>query len=514
LLPLGESIFTQDFAAPGLFDWVILDNGSTRADTLQVLAGFALNPIVHLVRSEENLGIIAGTRLLARRARGRYIVPVDHDDYLYPDAMRIVTCYLQRYCYPAFLYSDEDKIEGGSFGEPYLKPDWDPVLFVHSCYTSHLGVIDRGLALMLGLYTDAATEGSPDWDAFLRFMLAGYRPVHVPEVLYSWRKHPQSTAANINSKSFIHSSHRATLNRFRLTQTYPDRYSIEYSPLFKDTPDWCFRRAHVDPRPLVTVRLLEPGEEVVMTRALPDERVPEHCACLPHDACVGELVEWLASSSEVRPLVHLSGGDVAKHDPQWYWEVLALLEIFPDAVAVGGPLYNPDGICLSAGIHFGFGNGCGMPDRLRPRHDPGYFARLWKPHSVSALSSQNLVVESDFLLDAVLAAGISKDTPLSFLGVYIGSAAMRWGRRIVCSPLLAGSTRYDWGALADQTHLDKFLGINGDLLPDTRYYSSHLDLRAGHSYEFTDQVEQGDHLASLGICENHQVPNESLLSFK
>ena len=31
-----------------------------------------------------------------------------------------------------------------------FKPDWDPVLFSNSCYTAHLSVVDRRMALALG----------------------------------------------------------------------------------------------------------------------------------------------------------------------------------------------------------------------------------------------------------------------------------------------------------------------------------------------------------------------------
>lgn len=511
LTALGRSILDQDFGLPGGFEWVILDNGSTRSDTLQLLAEFAKEPAVNLIRSEENLGIIAGTRLLARRACGRYIVPADHDDYLYPDAVRIVAAHVQQHGYPAFLYSDEDKLEGASFGEAYFKPDWDPVLFVHSCYTSHLGVIDRGLAILLDLYTDPATEGSPDWDAFFRLMIAGYQPVHIPEVLYSWRKHPQSTSANMSSKSYIHSSQRAVLNRFRSALKHENDYSVEPSPLFQGTPDWWFRRAHARPRPLLTIMLSEPGEQIgERPAAAAEEPQPRKIEHLPRNAGAARLIEIVAEIQNTGALVHLAGDDVIKDYPEWYWEVLAIMEMFPDTVAVGGPLYNHDGICVSAGIHFGFGDGCGMPDRLRPRRDPGYFVRLWKPHSVSALTSQNLVLDRDFLLDALLAA--NADIPLSAVGEYAGSAAMRWGKRIVCSPLLSASTARDWVAAAGTSRCAAFIAANQDLIPDTRFYSSHLDLRSGYAYEFAPPGARASHLRSLRTAMDPQIEERGLLS--
>ena len=59
------------------------------------------------------------------------------------------------------------------------------MLFAASCYIAHLIVFDRQQALTLDAYTDRTTEGSHDWDTFMRFMLAQIVPAHIPEVLYS-----------------------------------------------------------------------------------------------------------------------------------------------------------------------------------------------------------------------------------------------------------------------------------------------------------------------------------------
>ena len=180
-----------------------MDNGSDRADTKEVLDRLAEHPAVHLDRSCQNEGIIGGLRRCLAMARNRYIAQLDHDDLLSPDCLRILTTSLREANYPALAYTDEDKIEEGRPRDAYFKPDWDPVLFVHSCYIAHLCVMDREVALKLGCYSDPGVQGSPDWDSFVRFYRAGHTPHHVPEIVYSWRMHAQSTAKNIASKDYI-----------------------------------------------------------------------------------------------------------------------------------------------------------------------------------------------------------------------------------------------------------------------------------------------------------------------
>lgn len=211
LKTLANSIISQN--EQGACEWIILDNGCSHRGILSFLEELKEHDWMKLHRVSANLGIIKGLRYCLERAPGRYALPVDADDYLYRDALRVITSWVQRAGYPALLYTDEDKIIGNRAYQPYLKPDWDPVLLLNSAYIAHLGVIDREKALELGAYTDPNVEGSPDWDVFVRFMIAGYTAVHIPEIVYSWRSHARSTADDAASKSYIQSSQKAVLQR-------------------------------------------------------------------------------------------------------------------------------------------------------------------------------------------------------------------------------------------------------------------------------------------------------------
>ena len=170
---VAASVFQQD-GNPS-FEWVIIDNGSESADTRRCLGEIARHPAVRLHRVERNLGIAGGMRLGLERARNRYILPLDSDDYLYPDCLRLVGAALAAHGFPGLLYTDEDKLSHEGWRDPYFKPDWDPVLFVNSCYIAHLCAIDRRLALHLGCYADSAADGSHDWETFTRFHDLGTR---------------------------------------------------------------------------------------------------------------------------------------------------------------------------------------------------------------------------------------------------------------------------------------------------------------------------------------------------
>ncbi len=178
LKTLASALIAQNQA--GACEWVVLDNGCTAKRLRNYLDELRSYRWIQVHRLENNAGIAGGLRSCLERAHGRYALPVDADDLLYPDALRVAAFYIRRFNYPALLYSDEDKIIGAKVYQPYMKPDWDPVLLLNSAYIAHLGILDREKALDLGAYSDPNTEGSPDWDVFVRFLIAGYRAAHIP----------------------------------------------------------------------------------------------------------------------------------------------------------------------------------------------------------------------------------------------------------------------------------------------------------------------------------------------
>src|SRR5207245_216648 len=95
----------------------------------------------------------------------------------------------------------------------------------------------RDLALELGVYGDDAAKGCHDWDTFFRFVRTGHAPVHVPEVLYSWRMHPQSCSGNVFSKSYVFDSHRHVLGDNLRALPPPDGLTLLVSEGVRPTHD-------------------------------------------------------------------------------------------------------------------------------------------------------------------------------------------------------------------------------------------------------------------------------------
>ncbi|HYX18593.1 MAG TPA: glycosyltransferase [Nostoc sp.] len=149
---------------------------------------------IRVIFREENGNISVATNSAATLATGDFILFLDHDDELTPDALGEVALYLAEHPETDFVYSDDDKIdtEGRRFA-PQFKPDWSPELLLSYMYFSHLCVVRRSIFDQVGGLR-VGFEGSQDYDFALRATEICRQVNHIPLVLYHWRAVLGSTA--------------------------------------------------------------------------------------------------------------------------------------------------------------------------------------------------------------------------------------------------------------------------------------------------------------------------------
>nr|WP_241148233.1 glycosyltransferase family 2 protein [Xanthomonas axonopodis] len=204
-------------------------------------------PNVRVSRSTMRQGISATTNAALAMARGRWITFLDHDDLLEPDALAAVVA-----CHDGtsaeVVYTDHDVLgEDGRLRHPYFKPDWNLDLFLSQMYLGHLISFDAALVRhMGGLCSDC--DGSQDYDLVLRCIAFGATVAHVPKVLYHWRAHAGSTAANAGSKPYAHHAGRLALQN-HMGVAHPGVNVADGSQLF------CYdvRYPYADSGPLASI---------------------------------------------------------------------------------------------------------------------------------------------------------------------------------------------------------------------------------------------------------------------
>lgn len=148
-----------------------------------------------------NKGISTATNAAASMASGDYLLLMDNDDVLAPDALEAFAKAIEEQdC--DILYSDQDIIDQKDVHRnPLLKPDWSPDLVLSQMYIGHLLGFKKELFEEIGGFR-SEYNGSQDYDLFLRMTEKTQKIVHVPKILYSWRAIESSTAENPESKPY------------------------------------------------------------------------------------------------------------------------------------------------------------------------------------------------------------------------------------------------------------------------------------------------------------------------
>jgi len=187
-----ESVRNQSFDG---WELLLVDDASAEPHVREALARAQReDPRIRVRHRDRNGGIVAASNDALEMAEGEFVVLLDHDDELHPDALALVHEALLGNPEADFVYTDEDKIHAsGRHTGPFFKPDWSPERMRTQMYTCHLGVMRRSLVEEVGGF-DADYEGSQDWDLVLKVSERARAVLHIPRVLYHWRMLDSSVA--------------------------------------------------------------------------------------------------------------------------------------------------------------------------------------------------------------------------------------------------------------------------------------------------------------------------------
>ena len=449
------------------WEWVVVDNGSTRPETLAWLEGIKGHPKVRFIRLEENMGIMGGYGTAFRASTGDYVVPVDSDDFLTLDCLHVLATAIERGDGPDALYSDEDKAtETGNTHSPFLKPDWDPVLFSNICYVCHVCAIRRTVALAVGAYSDEGAAWCHDWDTFLRLQRADARIVHVPELLYSWRIHQGSTASiETGMKPQTLTSQRHVLEQHLRLTGQDQAFRVVQNELFphdgiwrlKPVPGRAGRSAVLlvasPEMPRLTALLLDIargiGKDTLLLVVGGTDMTHRAIARLPpeltrmlgrkgasrlkHELGLSEALA-LCAEEGCETVAVLDTG-LARLEAGWLDEGVGMFSAAPDVDAVGGQVLLADGRVAWRGGYRGFGGMAAAPDYGRAAADSGYHGMGWCQRSCDAVPSVCFFARRSVLAEvaAELAPG---PLVLRDLAGRVAAAAWRAGRRVIYTPFV------------------------------------------------------------------------------
>ena len=202
-----ESVLNQSYPN---WELCLVDDASTKKYVQEVLNNYSKKDKRIKVKFRDKNGhICVASNDALKMAKGEYIGLLDHDDFLWPNALYEVVKLINQKPHVQFIYSDEDKLDydGKTHVDPFFKPDWSPDYLRSINYITHFTVLKKSLIEKIGGFR-LGTEGAQDWDLFLRASfyleknighchpLDKKNPIqHISTILYSWRKTLQSTAS-------------------------------------------------------------------------------------------------------------------------------------------------------------------------------------------------------------------------------------------------------------------------------------------------------------------------------
>lgn len=196
-----ESVLNQSYDN---WELCLADDCSTKPHVKKVLDEYSRkDKRIKVIFRSENGHICRASNTALSIATGEFVALLDNDDVLWPNALYENVKAINENQLAEFLYSDEDKLEedGLIHSDPFFKPSWSPDYLRQINYITHFSIIKKPLLIKIKGF-NIGTEGAQDWDLFLRATneiekSGGERDkiIHIPTILYSWRKSPTSTAS-------------------------------------------------------------------------------------------------------------------------------------------------------------------------------------------------------------------------------------------------------------------------------------------------------------------------------
>lgn len=405
---------------------------------------------------EENGGISVNTNEAVALAAGEYLMLCDHDDTLEPDALYEIVKAIND-TGADVLYTDEDKVsmDGRHYFDPNFKPDFNLFRLRENNYICHIFVVKKSLTDETGLLR-SEFDGAQDFDFILRCCEKAQKITHIPKVLYHWRCHMDSTAADPSSKAYAYEAGR------KAVREHYQRLGIDAKVEMPERPGWYRSHVKVQGNPLISViipnkdhtddlelclfsmtrkstyrnyeiLIVENNSEKEETfeyyRKLPDRYPKARVLTWEKEFNYSAINNFAAKEAKGEYLLFLNN-DVEILTPDWMEEMLQNCQQ-ENVAAVGAKLYYPDDTIQHAGVVLGLGGIAGHIMCRASKEDPGYFGRMISVQEISAVTAACMMVKkSDF--DAV--GGLDETFQVAFNDIDLCMKFRAAGKKIIFTP--------------------------------------------------------------------------------
>ena len=406
---------------------------------------------------EQNGGISVNTNEAVMLATGEYLMLCDHDDTLEPDALYEITKAINEKDAPDVIYTDEDKVsmDGKHYFDPNFKPDYNLFRLRENNYICHIFVVKKALTDRVGLLR-TEFDGAQDYDFIFRCCEEADKVVHIPKVLYHWRCHMDSTAADPESKAYAYQAGR------RAIKEHYQRMGIDASVEMTERPGWYRSYVKIQDNPKISIiipnkdhiedlelclfsltkrstyknyeiLIVENNSEKPETfeyyKKLPDRYPKVKVLTWEKEFNYSAINNFAAKQAEGVYLLFLNN-DVEILTPQWMEEMLQICQQ-KDVAITGAKLYYPDDTIQHAGVVLGLGGIAGHIMCKASREDPGYFGRTVTVQEISAVTAACMMIRTE---DVWNAGGFDETFQVAFNDIDLCMKVRAAGKKIVFTP--------------------------------------------------------------------------------
>lgn len=432
-------------------------NASPDAEEMQkILVKYAAKDSrIRFRNLKENLGIAENTNVALKMAKGEFVGLLDHDDLLAPNALYEIASALEKHPVADVIYTDEDKvtIELDEHFQPHLKPDFSLDLLRSNNYICHFFMARSSVIEKIGGFRKEF-DGAQDYDFIFRCVENAREIVHVPEILYHWRTHKESTADNPASKMYAFEAGK------RAIEAHLERTGTKGE--VSHTPDLGFYRVKypVQGQPLISIIIPNKDEKETLKTCMDSirktkyknyeilvvennsitEEIFQYYKELSGEPCV-RLLRWkkefnyaainnfAVSHAKGEYLLFLNN-DVKAITPDWLEELLSVCQR-PEVGAAGAKLLYPDNTIQHAGCVVGMGGIAGHMFVDMPAERTGYLHKASILQDMSAVTAACMMMKKE-VFDKV--GGFSEELAVAFNDVDLCLKVRREGYLIVYDP--------------------------------------------------------------------------------
>lgn len=380
---------------------------------------------IYYRKLSSNEGISGNTNACLSMAAGDYIALFDHDDVLHPS---VLYEYMKVICDQDadYIYCDEATFKGNKTIDDmitlHFKPDFAPDNLRANNYICHFSAFDKRLLEGTELFR-SQFDGSQDHDMILRLTSRAKHIVHVPKLLYYWRSHAGSVAADIGAKSYAIEAAKGAVaahlreqgyKNFEITSTkafetiFQIKYEIQGSPRVSIVIP---NKDHIEDLRRCITSIVEKStydnyEIIVVENNSTTEEIFDYYKQIQENPNIRVIIyEGAFNYSKINNLgVSQAQGDyilLLNNDTQvitldWIEELLMYAQR-SDVGAVGAKLFYEDRTIQHAGVVLGLGQHrtAGHSHYRVSSNNLGYMGRLCYAQNVMAVTGACLMMRKE-----------------------------------------------------------------------------------------------------------------------